>query len=168
MHRAAELRKEMTAAEKRLWAALRESRPCGVSFRRSHAIGLYIADFCAPGAKLVIELDGEPHRGQQQADAERTESLEAPGYTVIRFWNSQIIEDLPNVLLTIERALKDKQQPSERPAYPAYSPGAGALNRSAESATLCASLDVVLRKGRHPDSERRPISKRCLTGAKNR
>ncbi len=108
MHQAGELRREMTPAEKTLWAALRRNQLCGVSFRRSHAIGRYVADFCSPRNKLVIELDGEPHRSQQAADAERTEYLEAQGYTVIRFWNSQVIEDLSGVLDVIQRTIKSR------------------------------------------------------------
>jgi very-short-patch-repair endonuclease len=101
-HRAGELRQQMTPAEKRLWAALRNHQLGGTSFRRSHAIGPYIADFCAPRQKLIIELDGEPHRTQQEADAERTQYLASLGYTVIRFWNSQVLDDLSEVLTAIE------------------------------------------------------------------
>ncbi len=108
MHQAGELRREMTPAEKTLWAALRGSRLCGVSFRRSHAIGRYVPDFCSPGEKLIIELDGEPHRNRQTADSERTAHLEAQGYTVIRFWNSQVVDDLPGVLDAIERAIHSR------------------------------------------------------------
>lgn len=98
----------MTPAEKILWAALRGNQLLGVSFRRSHAIGPYIADFCAPGQKIIIELDGEPHRSQQEADAERTQYLESLGYTVVRFWNSQVEKDLNEALRKIECAILSK------------------------------------------------------------
>ncbi|HEX5840167.1 MAG TPA: DUF559 domain-containing protein [Anaerolineales bacterium] len=60
MHRAGVLRKQQTEAEAKLWARLRAHRVGGVQFRRQHAIGKYIVDFCAPRRKLVIELDGTP------------------------------------------------------------------------------------------------------------
>ncbi len=60
LHRAGELRKEPTPAESKLWAYLRALRDDGVHFRRQHAIGPYIVDFCAPRRKLIIELDGPP------------------------------------------------------------------------------------------------------------
>ncbi len=101
MNRAGELRREMTPAEKRLWGALRDNQLQSVSFRRSHAIGRYIADFCSPRLKLIIELDGNPHHAQQEADAARTQYLEALGYRVLRFWNSRVMEDLNGVLLEI-------------------------------------------------------------------
>jgi very-short-patch-repair endonuclease len=47
MQRAAELRKEPSAAEAKLWAVLRTMRKDGIHFRRQHAIGPYITDFCA-------------------------------------------------------------------------------------------------------------------------
>ncbi len=102
MHRANQLRRAMTPAEKRLWSALRGHQLLGVGFRRSHAIGRFIADFCAPRQKLVIELDGEPHRTQPEADAERTRQLAALGYRVLRFWNSRVMEDLGGVLNEIK------------------------------------------------------------------
>lgn len=54
---AIELRKEPTPAESKLWSRIRNDQ-LGVTFRRQHAIGNYIADFCSPKAKLIIELDG--------------------------------------------------------------------------------------------------------------
>ena len=80
MHRAGRLRAEPTAAETRLWACLRSRRLEGIKFRRQHAIGPYIVDFCAPSQKLVIELDGSQHLGQETPDAERTKYLESKGY----------------------------------------------------------------------------------------
>ncbi len=105
-HRAAELRREMTLAEQKLWAVLRANRLDGVPFRRQHAIGQYIADFCSPSRKLIVELDGSPHLAQQEQDAERTLALEALGYRVLRFWNSRVMDDLPGVLDAIHAELK--------------------------------------------------------------
>ncbi len=43
--RAIELRKELTPAERKLWAYLRGDK-LGVNFRRQHAIGNFIPDLC--------------------------------------------------------------------------------------------------------------------------
>jgi len=56
---AIQLRKEPTPAEAKLWSRIRNDQ-LGVTFRRQHAIGHYISDFCSPKAKLIIELDGLP------------------------------------------------------------------------------------------------------------
>ena len=77
-HRAIKLRKELTPAERKLWALLRNDQ-LGVNFRRQHAIGKYIPDFCSPKAKLIIELDGSQHLEQEEYDQPRTEYLEEQG-----------------------------------------------------------------------------------------
>lgn len=107
-HRAVELRKEMTPAEHKLWAHLRNDQ-LGVNFRRQHAVGNYITDFCSPKAKLIIELDGSQHLEQEEYDEERTKNLESQGYKVIRFWNNDVLKDIEGVTLAIIYALKDEQ-----------------------------------------------------------
>jgi very-short-patch-repair endonuclease len=96
----------MTPAEKKLWAVLRAERLDGVVFRRQHPISRYIADFCSPRHKLIIELDGSVHRMREEEDAERTAALAALGFRVLRFWNARVMDDLPGVLAEIRAALK--------------------------------------------------------------
>ena len=98
MHRAAELRREPTPAETKLWARLRAHRLGGIGFRRQHAIGPFIVDYCAPRQKLIIELDGSQHLDQEEYDAERSAFLESMGYRVLRFWNSDVINNVEGVL----------------------------------------------------------------------
>jgi very-short-patch-repair endonuclease len=98
---ARKLRKEATPAERKLWAYLRGNKLNGVYFRRQHAIGKYIADFFAPKAKLSIELDGCQHFEQVEYDDERTKYLEEQGYKVIRFWNTQVMNDIEGVVREI-------------------------------------------------------------------
>jgi very-short-patch-repair endonuclease len=105
MYQAGKLRKESTPAEKKLWAYLRGDKLNGVNFRRQHAIGNYITDFCSVKKKLVIELDGGQHLEQEQYDAERTRYLESQGYKVFRFWNNQVMNDMNGVIRGIEFAL---------------------------------------------------------------
>ncbi len=57
---AREMRKEATDAEKILWKSLAKDK-LGVSFRRQHPIGPFIADFFASSIGLVIEVDGGVH-----------------------------------------------------------------------------------------------------------
>ena len=109
MNRAGELRHNLTPAEQRLWAVLRNRQIEGVRFRRQHAIGNFIVDFCAPHQKLVIELDGSQHLEQEEYDAERTAFLQSQGYRVLRFWNMDVIKDLRGVISAIQNALKEEQ-----------------------------------------------------------
>ncbi len=99
------LRKEPTQAEARLWARLRGRKLCGFNFRRQHAIGPYIADFCSPKGRLIIELDGSHHRKQEEYDAERTVFLASKGYCVLRFWNSEVLNNLEGAIAAILNVL---------------------------------------------------------------
>jgi very-short-patch-repair endonuclease len=103
---ARQLRRNATEAEKRLWRALREFST-GLRFRRQHPVGPYIVDFACPGAKLAIEIDGGQHADEKAADAARTEVLMRHGYRVLRFWNNEVMDNLPGVLETILRKLSE-------------------------------------------------------------
>ena len=103
---ARELRKNLTPIEEKLWTHLRAHRMEHVHFRKQHAIGNYIVDFCAPSRKLIIELDGRQHLEQEEYDKERTAFLNSKGYKVLRFWNHQVTNELDTVLNIIWDALK--------------------------------------------------------------
>jgi very-short-patch-repair endonuclease len=106
-HNAIRLRKELTPAEQKLWSKVRNDQ-LGSTFRRQHAIGNYIVDFCAPRRKLIIELDGSQHLEQAEYDNERTRYLEAHGYRVLRFWNNDVMQDTENVVKVIWNALDEE------------------------------------------------------------
>ncbi len=108
MRLAGKLRHELTLAEQKLWAYLRGNKLNGVSFRRQHAIGNYIVDFCAIKRKLIIELDGSQHLEQEEYDLERTAFLESQGYKVIRFWNNDVTNDINGVLHVIDSTLRNE------------------------------------------------------------
>ena len=91
------LRQNATEVENRLWQALREPRT-GHRLRRQHPIGPYVVDFACPARKLAIEADGGQHTSQAEDDAARAEELARRGYRVIRFWNGEVIDNLPGVL----------------------------------------------------------------------
>jgi len=95
--RARVLRKKMTEAENILWNALRRKQMKGKHFRKQHPLAGYIVDFFCHECNLVIEVDGEIHRFQQEEDEIRTEKLESFGLTVIRFSNHQVLNQLDHV-----------------------------------------------------------------------
>ncbi len=106
--RARELRREMTAAEKKLWAHIRNGQLNGVHFRKQHAVGTFIVDFFCAKSKLVIEIDGDTHFEPEQMayDAERTQWLnEQRHYRVIRFTNHDVLHNIEGVIETIQAAL---------------------------------------------------------------
>jgi len=107
MHLAGKFRHETTPAENKLWEYLRTMHKDGLHFRRQHAIGKYIADFCAPKKKIIIELDGNRHLGREKYDEERTQYLETRGYRVIRFWNDEVINNAEGVMIRIKSAIEE-------------------------------------------------------------
>ena len=106
MNTAGKLRKDSTPAERKLWSRIRNNQ-LGITFRRQHAVGVYIPDFCSPEAKLIIELDGSQHLEQEDYDEERTKYLENLGYKVIRFWNNDVINNIDGVILKILYAMQE-------------------------------------------------------------
>src|SRR5262249_35414085 len=101
------LRKNQTQAETKLWRRLREVQLVGSHLRRQVSIGPYVVDFACMAARLVIELDGSHHgEGSQLArDAARTRWLESEGYRVLRFWNSDVDENIEGVLEQVYAAI---------------------------------------------------------------
>jgi len=106
-HQAIQLRKKSTSAERKLWSRIRDDQ-LGVTFRRQHAVGSYIPDFCCPKVRLTIELDGSQHLEQKEYDEDRTKYLESVGYRVIRFWNKDVMKDIEGVILAILYAMEDE------------------------------------------------------------
>ncbi|EEF15780.1 hypothetical protein AM202_0464 [Actinobacillus minor 202] len=110
------LRSDMTEAEWALWYHLRAKRFCGIKFYRQKIVGHYIADFLSLNPKLIIELDGSQHAEQIEYDRIRTTYLEEQAFTVIRFWNDEVLRDINMVLDVIFDAIhNDFPSPSENP-----------------------------------------------------
>ena len=98
---AKELRKRSTDAENRLWMSLQRKQLGGLKFRRQEPIGNYIVDFVCYEKRLVIELDGGQHLEQKEKDQIRDQWLKGEGFTVLRFWNNQVLQMTKVVLETI-------------------------------------------------------------------
>jgi len=104
--RARQLRSAPTDAEIRLWSRIRRRQIGNFRFRRQHPIGPYVVDFFCPEAKLIVEVDGGQHAIREREDAERTQWLEQRGYSVLRFWNNEVLGNTEGVLLAIREALR--------------------------------------------------------------
>ncbi|MBK7515684.1 MAG: endonuclease domain-containing protein [Rubrivivax sp.] len=104
------LRTTSTDAERLLWGRLRDRRLAGFKFRRQHPVARHIADFACPEAGLIVELDGGQHFEPDALDADqrRTRTLEAAGFTVLRFDNRQMLQEPEAVLASIRQWLLDR------------------------------------------------------------
>jgi len=98
-------RQQATPAEQKLWEVLRLGQ-FGLRVRRQHAIGQFIADFVFLKPKPIIEVDGEVHDSQVQRDAERDAKLRSMGYCILRFRNSEVLENCGIVVERIGRQIR--------------------------------------------------------------
>ena len=117
------LRKNQTEAELRLWYHLRTHRFEGAKFKRQKPVGPFIVDFVCLEYRLVVELDGGQHAEDVDYDARRDAWLAAQGYRVLRFWNNQVMQELPAVLERISEAMAVSG--GRLPSPPAPLPQAG-------------------------------------------
>jgi very-short-patch-repair endonuclease len=114
--RARRLRVDATNVERRLWQKLRNAQIDGASFRRQHPAGRYILDFYCAALQLAIELDGGQHAQATQQDRLRDEWLSQRGVTVLRFWNSDVTENLNGVLEVIALKVSELKSRASPPA----------------------------------------------------
>ncbi len=90
----------------------------------------YIADFVSHRHKLVIELDGGQHNAA--VDAARTAVIEAEGYTILRFWNHEVLGNGDGCMIRLEQCLR-KEHPhpaaaseqARKPTHPSPIEGEG-------------------------------------------
>ncbi|MCA0051081.1 DUF559 domain-containing protein [Mesorhizobium sp. B283B1A] len=122
---ARKMRKQLTDAELKLWNETRAHRLMGLAFRRQMPIAGYIVDFACPAKKLIVELDGSQHaRAETSAfDIARSARLSGLGWTVLRFWNDDVIRGIDNVCqhIVIEAGLGNAARPAGEPAREAVS-----------------------------------------------
>jgi len=99
---ARELRKSGNLSEVLLWNQLKARKMKGYQFMRQKPIGDYIVDFFCSKLGLVIEIDGESHSSRRRADQWRQRKLESLGLCVLRFYDSDVKNNLNGVLMSIE------------------------------------------------------------------
>ena len=100
----------MTKAEACLWKyALRGRKMKGFQFRRQRPVLKYIADFMCKELKLIIEVDGISHHWDEVVvkDKKRQADLENAGFTVLRFTDDEVLNDMNNVIRIIEEWIGD-------------------------------------------------------------
>ena len=114
------LRRNLTDSERALWSRLRNKQLLGVQFYRQKPIGQYIGDFYAPGAKLVVEVDGSQHiqGGHVQKDRIRDEYLSSLGLKVLRFNGREVMKERDAVVEVIYRAIAERLSAEIPPGPP--------------------------------------------------
>jgi very-short-patch-repair endonuclease len=98
------LRNDRTRAEIRLWQYLSGKQMMGYDFHRQKPLDNYIADFFCHELMLVIEVDGYSHTFEEVVvkDLRKEERLRELGITTLRFTDEEVMQDIDNVLRTLE------------------------------------------------------------------
>ena len=102
---AKELRNSMTKAECCLWKyVLKAKKMKGFQFTRQRPVLNYIADFMCKDLLLIIEVDGISHQFNEIEikDTKKQAELEKVGFTVLRFRDSEILNNIGDVIRVIE------------------------------------------------------------------
>ena len=105
------LRKEMTKAEACLWKyILRAGQLKGYQFRRQRPILNYIVDFMCMELKLIIEIDGITHQWEEtiKNDEIRQKALESVGFTLLRFRDEEVLNNIQAVFNYLEDWIENK------------------------------------------------------------
>ena len=115
--RARSLRKADNDAGCALWSVLRNRQLNGAKFTRQLSIGPYFADFACREEYLVIELDGSQH-ADSDYDRRRDKFMVEQGWSVLRFWNVDALQErdavVDTILAALDRRLDTVQAPDLR------------------------------------------------------
>ena len=103
------MRKNPTVAELKLWSRLRSKQMEGLKFRRQQPIDDIIVDFVNFDKRIVIEVDGGQHANEKHKDKQRDEQLKEKGFSVLRFWNNDVIKRTDEVLERIRQECLGKE-----------------------------------------------------------
>ena len=144
-----QLRRNASIAENRLWYVLRNRGLAGHKFVRQLQIGPYIADFACREIGLIIELDGGQH-ATSATDASRTAYLNSQGYSVLRFWNNEVLENRGGVLSGMLSTIEGSPSPDLRFAPADLSPmgrGTSGIRAAALSQRVALARSIPLPTG---------------------
>lgn len=126
---ARKLRNDSTKGEIILWSeVLRAKKMLGYQFNRQFSLKIpasnsqekdlnIIVDFICRKLKLKIELDGYSHNFKYEQDKMRDEKLTKHAYTVLRFEEKEVREDINNVIREIEFKIKELEEKSPQPPF---------------------------------------------------
>lgn len=117
--KAAELRKSGNLSEVLLWNKIKNGQLLEMDFTRQQIIGDFIVDFYCPKLKLAIEIDGQSHESKGKYDLKRESFLKNLELEIIHFSDSEIKNDLANVVESLYKLVElKKNTPSANASTP--------------------------------------------------
>lgn len=98
--------RSVSKAEKHLWKNVLSRKQIGERILRQRPIDKYIVDFFVPSLRLIIEIDGSSHFFNGKKDAIRQRKLESLGYSLIRFTEIKVLQDINSVKEKIQYTMQ--------------------------------------------------------------
>ena len=95
----------VSRAEKQLWLSILKGNKIGVKFNRQRPIDHFIVDFFSKELGLIIEIDGNSHDNNAKYDRYRQDRLIALGYTILRFQEGEVLNQIDEVAGKINHAV---------------------------------------------------------------
>ena len=95
----------VSRAEKQLWLSVLKSNKIGVKFNRQRPIDHFIVDFFSKELGLIIEIDGNSHDNNPKYDRYRQDKLIALGFTLLRFQEGEVLNQIDEVAGKINQAV---------------------------------------------------------------
>jgi very-short-patch-repair endonuclease len=105
--RAWSMRHAPTESEQALWRCLSGGKLRAAFKRQVPLGGRYIADFVAPSARLVVEVDGPVHARREAADGRRDRLLRRLGYRVLRLPAELVLREPAVAVQRVREALAE-------------------------------------------------------------
>jgi len=112
------LRKNSTLSEILLWKYLKGKQMKSYDFHRQKPLNNYIVDFFYNELMLAIEIDGDSHAQKQVFDFNRQRKLESLGIRFLRFYGSDVKNDIEGVLQVIEIWIEKHENNTNTPLNP--------------------------------------------------
>ncbi|MEN9399159.1 MAG: hypothetical protein RL632_260 [Bacteroidota bacterium] len=100
---ARQMRNESTITEIIFWVQVTKGRFHNIDFDRQRVIGNYIVDFYVHKLQLIIEIDGDSHKGKERYDALREAELKALGLTIYRIDAADVKYRIKTTMFQLEQ-----------------------------------------------------------------
>ena len=102
------MRNESTITEIIFWVQVTKGRFHNIDFDRQRVIGNYIVDFYVHKLRLIIEIDGDSHKGKERYDAQRETDLNALGLTFYRIDAADVKYRIKTTMFKLEQFILGK------------------------------------------------------------
>jgi len=112
--RARGLRKKMTMAEVKFCTKVKGKQISCLQFYRQRPLGKYIVDFYCPAGKIAVEIDGGQHYFDENIrhDLDRQKDLRSLGLRIIRFTNTEVLNNIEGVVAKLKEEFGIENPPS--------------------------------------------------------